>query len=214
MPRHDAIVVGSGPNGLAAAITIAQAGRTVLVLEAADTIGGGCRSAALTLPGFVHDVCSAVHPIAAASPFFRSLPLASYGLEWIEPETSVAHPFDNGSAGLLCRSIERTAAALDLDEDAYHTLFDWMVAHWSQLEPVVLSPPRVPRHPFVAARFGVRALAAAAGFARHRFATEKARALFAGVAAHGMLPLETRPSAAFGLILTTMAHLVAWVVPR
>jgi phytoene dehydrogenase-like protein len=214
MQRMDAVVVGSGPNGLAAAITIAQAGRKVLVVEAAESIGGGCRSAALTLPGFVHDVCSAVHPLAAQSPFFRSLPLASHGLQWIRPENSVAHPFDDGSVALICGSIERAASALDADERAYRTLFEWMVAHWPELEPVVLSPPRVPRHPLTAAAFGVRALAAAASFARKHFATTRARSVFAGVAAHGMLPLDMRPSAAFGLILTTMAHLEGWVLPR
>lgn len=214
MRRYDAVVIGSGPNGLAAAITIAQAGRKVLVLEAADTIGGGCRSAELTLPGFVHDVCSAVHPLAAQSPFFRSLPLASHGLEWVKAESSVAHPFDDGSAALVCGSIERTAATLDSDEGAYRTLFDWMVAHWPELEPVVLSPPGVPRHPFTVAAFGFHALAAAASFARKQFATVTARSVFAGVAAHGMLPLDTRPSAAFGLILMTMAHLAGWVLPR
>jgi phytoene dehydrogenase-like protein len=212
--EYDAIVIGSGPNGLAAAIVIAQTGRKVLVLEAADTIGGGCRSGALTLPGFVHDICSAVHPFAVASPFFRTLPLASHGLEWIEPEAMVAHPFDDGRAAMVFRSVEQTAAALGVDDAAYRERFTSLVDDWPRLEGAVLGPLRWPRHPLVLAAFGFRALGAAEPFARRVFVGEAARGLFAGMAAHSMLPLDTRPTAGAGLVLATMAHIAGWVMPR
>ena len=133
-------MIGSGPNGLAAAIAIAQAGRTVTVLEAADTIGGGCRSGELTLPGFIHDICSAVHPLAIASPFFRTLPLASHGLEWIEPPAMFAHPFEDGSAAVVYRSLDRTARALGPDGDAYREVFQWLADAWPKIEGDALGP--------------------------------------------------------------------------
>jgi phytoene dehydrogenase-like protein len=210
----DAIVVGSGPNGLAAAIALAQAGRSVVVFEAADTIGGGTRSAALTLPGFVHDVCSAVHPFALASPFFRTLPLASHGLRWIDPPAAIAHPFDDGSAVLVERSIERTSLQLGSDAGAYRSLMAWLVADWPKLEPAVLGPPHWPRHPLALARFGSLALGSASGVARRLFRGERARAVFAGIAAHAMRPLEMTLTAGVGLALGATAHLVGWPVPR
>jgi phytoene dehydrogenase-like protein len=212
---HDAVVVGSGPNGLAAAIELARAGRSVLVREAAEQLGGGLRSAELTLPGFVHDVCSAIHPMAMASPFFRSVPLAEHGLEWIEPPLPLAHPLDGGEAVVLRRSVGETAAALGRDERAYRRTFEPLVADWRRLEGAVLGPlVRVPRHPVALARFGVEALWPAARFARRRFDGERARALFAGLAAHSILPLEKVASASFGLVLGLTGHAVGWPLPR
>jgi phytoene dehydrogenase-like protein len=210
----DAIVIGSGPNGLAAAIVIAQAGRSVAVYEAEETIGGGARSAELTLPGFVHDVCSSVFPFAVASPFFRTLPLARYGLEWVEPPAALAHPFDDAPAAVIERSLARTAAGLGEDEAAYTNLMRPVAEDWPRLEEAVLGPVRVPRHPFALARFGLNALRPAAALARRAFRGRRARGAFAGLAAHGMLPLERAPTAGFGLVLGAMAHVVGWPLAR
>ena len=214
MNQPDAVVVGSGPNGLAAAIIIAQTGRKVIVFEAQPTIGGGVRSAELTLPGFVHDVCSAVHPLAAASPVFRTLPLASHGLDWVAPDIMLAHPFDDGTSAVVYGSIERTAAELEGDGDSYRRVIGSVAAAWPKIEMSVLGPPRVPRHPFALARFGLMALQPAEQLARRAFARPQTRALFAGIAAHGLLPLDRRPTSAFALVLGAMAHVGGWVVPR
>lgn len=214
MGQVDAVVVGAGPNGLAAAIVIAQTGRKVIVFESADTVGGGCRSAELTLPGFVHDVCSAVHPFAVASPLFRSLPLANYGLEWIEPPAMLAHPLENGEAICVYRSVERTAQDLGADGTAYRNLFDWLVQSWPHIEMSVLGPLRWPQHPLAFGRFGLYALQTADGLARRVFAGEAARALFGGIAAHSMLPLDMRPTAGVALALNLMAHVAGWCLPR
>jgi phytoene dehydrogenase-like protein len=210
----DAIVVGSGPNGLAAAIVLAQAGRTVTVFEADAIPGGGMRSAELTLPGFVHDICSAVHPFAPISPAFRSLPLAQYGLEWVRPPAMCAHPLDDGSAASVVHDVRATAAALGADGTAYADLVGPTVAAWARLEQAVLGPPRWPRHPLALARFGRHAIRSASGLASSTFAAAPGRALFAGLAAHGMLPLEHAITAAFGLVLGATAHLAGWVFPR
>ncbi|MCH8184933.1 MAG: NAD(P)/FAD-dependent oxidoreductase [Chloroflexi bacterium] len=211
---YDAIVVGSGPNGLAAAITIAQAGRSVLVLEANETIGGGARSEELTLPGFVHDTCSAIHPLAAGSPFFSTLPLSEHGLEWVFPPASVVHPLDDGTAIVLERSVEATSEALGVDSIAYKRLMAPFVADWDKLATNLLGPFRFPRHPLLLARFGLKAVRSAVSVAQHQFRGERARALFAGLAAHSMLPLERRVSAGFGLVLGITGHAVGWPFPR
>ena len=210
----DAIVVGSGPNGLAAAILLAQAGRTVTVFETDAIAGGGMRSAEMTLPGFVHDICSAVHPFAPISPAFRSLPLAQHGLEWIRPPAMCAHPLHDGTAASVVHAVRGTAAGLGGDGKAYAQLIGPTVADWAHLEEAVLGPPRWPRHPFALARFGRHAIRSAHGLASSTFADAPARALFAGLAAHGMLPLEHAITAAFGLVLGATAHLAGWVFPR
>jgi phytoene dehydrogenase-like protein len=216
--NYEAVVVGSGPNGLAAAVALAQAGYSVCVVEAKETIGGGARSMELTLPGFVHDVCSAIHPLAVGSPFLRSLPLEQYGLEWIHPPTLLAHPLDDGSAVLLKRSVESTAASLICDKDvqAYYHSMAPLVADWPILADAFLGPLRLQSilHPFTLVRFGLKALRSARGLAQHLFKGERARALFAGLAAHSMLPLEQPPSAAFGLMLAIVGHAVGWPIPR
>ena len=214
-PRYDAVVVGSGPNGLAAAITLAREGRSVLVREAEETIGGGVRSAELTLPGFVHDTCSAIHPMAAASPFFRDLPLDRHGLEWINPPAAVAHPLDDGSAVVLERSVAETAAQLGPDADAYRRLIGPLVYAWPRLEPSLLAPlVRLPRHPIAMARFGLRAIRSARGLSEGAFAGERARALMAGLAGHGILPLEQAATGAFALVFALTGHAIGWPFPR
>ncbi len=211
---HEAVVVGSGPNGLAAAITLAQAGHAVCVYEAKETIGGGCRTAEIPLPGFWSDICSAVHPLGVGSPFFRTLPLAQYGLEWIQPPTPLAHPLDGGTAVVLERSIEATAEKLGEDAAAYRRLMGPLVADWPRLEGSLLGPLRIPRFPLALARFGLSAISSASFLAEHTFKTEAARAIFAGLCAHSMLPLEQPPSAAFGLVLSILGHVYGWPIPH
>jgi phytoene dehydrogenase-like protein len=213
--RFDAVVVGSGPNGLAAAVTLARAGRSVLVLESQPTIGGGARSGELTLPGFVHDRCSAIHPMAAGSPFFRALSLDRYGLEWIHPELPVAHPLDEGSAAVLCRSLEETCSMLGRDGSAYRRLMAPLIDHWERLAEEFLKPMlHIPRRPLRFARFGLLAIQSAQRFARRVFLDEPARALFAGLAGHSLLPLDAAGSAAFGLVLGMVGHAVGWPLAR
>ena len=206
----DAIVVGSGPNGLAAAIVLARAGISVGLLEAEETFGGGCRSAELTLPGFVHDVCAAVHPLAAASPFMRSVPLERHGVKWVHSPAALAHPFDDGTAALLLRSVDETAAGLGEDAARYRRLMAPLVERADPLLADLLAPIRLPRDPAAMARFSARAALPASMLARRAFRGEKARGLFAGLAAHSMLPLTRLPSAAFGLVLGVLAHSVGW----
>ncbi|HEV8536930.1 MAG TPA: NAD(P)/FAD-dependent oxidoreductase [Candidatus Limnocylindria bacterium] len=212
----DAAVVGSGPNGLSAAIELARNGRSVVVYEANDTIGGGCRSAELTLPGFVHDLCSAFHPLGAASPFFRSLGLAKEGLEWIEPPIAMAHPLDDGTAVLLERSLDATARGLgEADGRAYRRLVAQLVPEWDDLAAEALGPViKIPRHPFVLARLGIPGLLPARFLARRAFGGERARALFAGLAAHAVVPLDAPLTASFALMFAVVTHVASWPIPR
>jgi phytoene dehydrogenase-like protein len=210
----DAIVVGAGPNGLAAAIVLAQAGLSVQVIEAADTVGGGARSAELTLPGFVHDLCSAIHPLGVASPFFRSLPLAEHGVEWVESPAPLAHPFDDGTAVLLEHSPDAAETTLDEDASRWQRVFAPLVRDVEPLLDEILAPFSLPAHPVAMARFGARAAPPATILARLSFRGAKARGLFAGLAAHSILPLGRPPSAAFGLVLGLLGHAVGWPFPR
>ncbi|MDP9149146.1 MAG: NAD(P)/FAD-dependent oxidoreductase, partial [Myxococcota bacterium] len=192
---YDVVVIGAGPNGLAAAITCARSGLAVLLIEARDTLGGGCRSAELTRPGFVHDVCSAIHPLALASPFFRAVPLADFGLAWAHPRAELAHPLDGGRAAMLERSFEATAATLEGDGPAYERVFAPFARRADDLYEDTLGPLRFPRHPMLFARFGLQAMQSASSWARRHFERAAARALFAGCAAHSFLPLQTPFSA-------------------
>jgi phytoene dehydrogenase-like protein len=210
---RSAVVIGSGPNGLAAAITMARAGWDVTVHEAADTIGGGVRSEELTYPGFVHDVCSAIHPLGRESPFFRDLELP---VDWVQPDAPAAHPLDDGTAVTTERSLLATAERLGDDRGPYLRLFNRIVSDWSAFEPVVLGPflPRPHRLLHAVDLSVMRAgLSSATGLAK-RFRTDEARALLAGHAAHSMLPLETRPSGGIGLFLVATAHVFGWGFPR
>ncbi|HVV56471.1 MAG TPA: NAD(P)/FAD-dependent oxidoreductase [Mucilaginibacter sp.] len=209
----DAVVIGSGPNGLAAAILLQQNGLSVLLIEGKDTLGGGMRSAELTLPGFTHDICSAIHPLAAGSPFFEKLPLGDHGLEYIYPEIAAAHPLDNGKAAILKHSVEETAALLGQDADAYQRLLKPVVKYWPKLAPDLLGPLHFPKHPFAMARFGLTALRSAEAVAKI-FKTKEAKGLFAGMGAHSMLPLNTLSSAAIPLVLLANAHLKGWPMAR
>jgi phytoene dehydrogenase-like protein len=211
--EYDAVVIGSGPNGLSAAITLRRAGLSVLVVEAKSTIGGGLRSAELTLPGFVHDVCSAVHPLAAGSPFFNSIPLADHGLDFIYPPLSAAHPFDGGSAAALRQSIDETARSVGADEKVYRQIMEPLVRHWPAMATDVLGPLRIPKHPLDLAQFGLNALPSAQQLAK-RFTTKEAKGLFAGMAAHSIQPLSNLTTSAIALVLMAAGHLRGWPVPK
>ena len=211
----DAVVVGSGPNGLAAAIELARNGASVRVLEMADTIGGGTRTSELTLPGYLHDVCSACHPLAVVSPFLTALPLAEHGLEWVFPKLSLAHPLDGEPAVLLRPSVEATAAEMGPDRKAYERVVGPLVKHASALLDEVLGPlPHVPRHPLVLSRFGALGLMPAVTLDRVVFRAARARALLAGCAAHAILPLERPITGAVGLLFLTTGHVQPWPVAR
>lgn len=211
---YDAIVIGAGPNGLAAAIEIARAGRRVCLYEGHSTVGGGTRSAELTLPGFIHDVCSAVHPLAASSPFFTQLPLEKYGLEFVYPPASLAHPFDDGTALIVERSLDATAARLGKDSASYRSVFSSLVNAWDGIAGDILGPVGIPRHPFATARFGLNGIRSAKGFAEAKFQEDKTRTLFAGMAAHSFLALDWAGTTAFGLVLGVLAHTGGWPIVR
>ncbi|GAB3782879.1 NAD(P)/FAD-dependent oxidoreductase [Spirosoma horti] len=212
-PEFDAVVVGSGPNGLSAAITLQRAGLSVVVLEAKDTIGGGLRSAELTQPGFVHDICSAIHPLAVGSPFFRALPLAEHGLEFISPPIAAAHPFDNGTAAALRRSLVETAQSLGVDAQTYQNLMEPIVRDWPAMAPDILGPLRFPKHPINMASFGLDALLPVTQLVK-RFKTKEARGLFGGMAAHAIQPLSNLTTSAIALVLMTAGHLYDWPMPK
>jgi phytoene dehydrogenase-like protein len=215
-PRYDALVVGAGPNGLAAAITLARAGRSVLVLEARSTVGGGMRTAELTLPGFLHDVCSAVHPLGRSSPAFSAWPLADHGLEWIEPPVAIAHPLDDGSAALVRRDLDATAASLGEDGERYARFIGPIARDWDLIARELIGPLRIDgalRHPFALGRFGINAIQPVTWLAR-RFRTPQARALLGGVAAHSFVSLSSLITGAFSMTLLASAHAVGWPIPR
>ncbi|TXK49231.1 NAD(P)/FAD-dependent oxidoreductase [Pontibacter qinzhouensis] len=211
--EYDAVVVGSGPNGLAAAITLQHAGLSVLLLEGKSTIGGGLRTAELNLQGFKYDVCSAIHPLAAGSPFFQSLPLQEHGLRYIYPPLAAAHPFDGGKVATLGKSVEETAQQFGQDEKAYRDLVQPLVRDWPAIAPDVLGPLPFPKHPFAMARFGLKALPSALHISK-RFVTAEARGLWAGMAAHSIQPLSHLTTSAIGLVLMAAGHLRGWPVPK
>jgi phytoene dehydrogenase-like protein len=210
-----AVVVGAGPNGLAAAIVLAQAGLHVEVFEAEPQPGGGARTLPLTLPGFLHDFGSAVHPMALASPFFSTLPLNDYGLEWIQPSAPVAHPLDDGTAVILERDLRDAEAALGEDGKSWRRAFGPFAERWPQLAPEVLRPVSLfPSHPFLMARLGLMGFPSASAFAQFWFRSPRTRALFAGLAAHSVLALDEPLTAAFGIMFAATAHAVGWPVPK
>jgi phytoene dehydrogenase-like protein len=213
--RVDAIVIGAGPNGLSAAIELARAGKKVLVIEAGGKVGGGTRTEELTLPGFRHDVCSAIHGIGIASPFFNSLPLEQYGLEWVHAPAPLAHPFDDGTAVTLERSVADTAEQLGADRKAYRRLMEPLTGMAGKILTDILGPlPIPPRHPLAMARFGLPSLLPARRFTESTFRSRRGRALFAGICAHSIQPLERAGTAGFGLFLGFLAHAYGWPLAR
>lgn len=210
MSQYDAVIVGAGPNGLAAAVVLAEAGKSVLVLEAKPNIGGGCRTEEVTLPGYRHDICAAIHPMSIVSPLFRRLPLAAHGLKWVPAPAPLAHPFEDGSAAVLYRSLSATAATLGEDGEAWTDLMRPFLRNADALFEELLKPVRIPRHPLTMARFGALGLRSCASVVRSRFRGPHARGLFAGCAAHSLLPLTALGSASFGLVLALAAHATDW----
>ncbi len=211
--EFDAVVVGSGPNGLAAAIVLRQKGLSVLLIEGKKTIGGGLRSAELTLPGFTHDICSAIHPLALGSPFFKTLPLQDHGLTYLYPGVAAAHPFDDGTAAVLHKSVQDTASGLGIDEQSYLKLMTPLVRDWPIIDSDVLGPLHFPKNPVAMARFGLDAVTAA-DYLVSRFKTTHARGLWGGMAAHSIQPLSNFTTSAIGLVLMAAGHLGGWPIPQ
>jgi phytoene dehydrogenase-like protein len=209
---YDAIVVGSGPNGLAAAITLQQSGLSVLLIEGKKEIGGGLSTKELTLPGFLHDVCSAIHPLFVGSPFFKTLPLAEYGLRFVYPPVSAAHPFDNGTAAILKGTVDETAKLLGDDEKTYRELMMSVTADWNKLDKDLLGPLHFPSEPIALARFGLKAITSA-NHLSERFHTTEAKGLWSGMAAHAIQPLSNYATSSFGLVLMAIGHLYGWPLP-
>lgn len=209
---YDVVVVGGGPNGMAAAITLLQAGKKLLLLEAKNTVGGGMRTQECTLPGFRHDICSAIHPMAVVSPFFKSIHWSQYGLNFAEPAVAAAHPLDNSPAALLLRSLQATAAALGQDDGRYKQMLTPIVDQFNELTNDFLGPIKWPEHPVALASFGIKAMQPATLLSK-RFHTPEARALFAGMAAHGIQPLSNIASSAIALVLMAAAHVSGWPIP-
>lgn len=212
--EYEVVVVGAGPNGLTASALLSQLGLSTLVVEAADEVGGGMRSLACTLPGYIHDVCSAVHTTGCVSPVFKRLQLEQHGLTWIHPEASVAHPLEGRPAVMLEATIEGTVAQFGRDAEGYRRLVRPIVEHDGALVPDLLGPLSVPRRPIAIARFGLNAMRSARGLALSAFEQEPARALFAGCAAHSVQPLENWLTSAIGLVLMSIGHLKTWPVAR
>ncbi|WP_337993132.1 NAD(P)/FAD-dependent oxidoreductase [Sphingobacterium oryzagri] len=211
--NYDAVVVGAGPNGLAAAITLQRAGKSTLLIEGSEEIGGGMRSKALTLPGYVHDVCSAIHPMALASPFFRSLPLSAHGLELIYPDIAAAHPLDKESAAVLFSDYAKTIQHLGQDAAVYRRLTSAVVENWEALAQDTMGPLRFPKNPLRLAAFGLDALQPATWIAK-RFSTQRAKALWGGMAAHSIQPLSNFSTAAIGIVLSAVGHRYGWPIPK
>ncbi|MBN2808802.1 MAG: NAD(P)/FAD-dependent oxidoreductase [Deltaproteobacteria bacterium] len=208
---YDALIVGSGPNGLSAGIMLARRGFRTLIVEQAETIGGGCRSAALTESGFIHDICAAVHPLGFSSPIFKELQLEQQGLKWRQPEIPLAHPLDDGRAALLHRSLAATAENLGRDGQAYQELVNPFVNSWPELVSSILGPVlSLPRHPLLMARFAQASLPSVKHLVNRHFYGDAGKALFAGLAVHGLLPLERAPTASFAMVLSCAAHAAGW----
>ncbi|MGB5943034.1 MAG: NAD(P)/FAD-dependent oxidoreductase [Leeuwenhoekiella sp.] len=214
MKSYDAIIIGSGINGLSAAIYLQQQGLNTIIFESADTPGGSTKTEELTLPGFLHDTGSAIHPMAYASPFLKTLPLKEHGLEWIFPEIPYAHPFLDGTAIAAYADLDKTAAQLGIDAKSYRKIFDKIIDHWESLAPDLLGPLSFPKKPLRLAQFGLKALQAAKTLVNNYFTDEKTKAFFYGAAAHSTLPLDAVASSSFGLVLAAMAHKYNWPFPK
>lgn len=212
--KYDAVIIGSGPNGLSAAITLARAGYKVIIFEAQEKVGGGCRTEQLTLPGFMHDVCSSVHPLAHDSAFFKTVHLDTLGLKWIYPDIAAAHPFDDNSASFINNSFQESAESMKEDASQYEKIIKPLIEDWEKISIDALAPLRIPQHPFHLFKFGIKGLQSASGFIMRYFEGERARSFFAGMAAHGIQSPDNLFTAAIGIILCVLAHKTGWPFPE